>query len=210
MFFNDWLCRIFWFGPAFKLPFNVFSETKIKTIDLFCFCFILLAVKGLLILATFPGGYSLISKTVFEKILVTFVSIINEEYSKRLSWKLALKALVEIGSFIERYHESEKEPSYMDIVVEKILSLAFVGDFGIPFPLRLEALSDIGTSGRSYMLKVVQGLEEAIYANLYEVYVCMANKLLLILKDNYHVKDHNIKYPYCGRWMVSSSSFSFS
>ncbi|KAA3478595.1 MMS19 nucleotide excision repair protein-like protein isoform X1 [Gossypium australe] len=162
------------FSPALTMGFcSAFICSSEGTHDAATY----IGVKGLLILATFPGGYSLISKTVFEKILVTFVSIINEEYSKRLSWKLALKALVEIGSFIERYHESEKEPSYMDIVVEKILSLAFVGDFGIPFPLRLEALSDIGTSGRSYMLKVVQGLEEAIYANLYEVYVCMANKI---------------------------------
>ncbi|KAB2026611.1 hypothetical protein ES319_D06G232100v1 [Gossypium barbadense] len=156
------------FSPALTMGFcSAFICSSEGTHDAATY----IGVKGLLILATFPGGYSLISKTVFEKILVTFVSIINEEYSKRLSWKLALKALGEIGSFIERYHESEKEPSYMDIVVEKILSLAFVGDFGIPFPLRLEALSDIGTSGRSYMLKVVQGLEEAIYANLYEVYV---------------------------------------
>ncbi|KAB2079049.1 hypothetical protein ES319_A06G205300v1 [Gossypium barbadense] len=156
------------FSPALTMGFcSAFICSSEGTHDAATY----IGVKGLLILATFPGGYSLISKTVFEKILVTFVSIINEEYSKRLSWKLALKALVEVGSFIERYHESEKESSYMDIVVEKILSLAFVGDFGILFPLRLEALSDIGTSGRSYMLKVVQGLEEAIYANLYEVYV---------------------------------------
>ncbi|XWS20223.1 hypothetical protein CRYUN_Cryun31cG0081600 [Craigia yunnanensis] len=128
-------------------------------------------VKGLLILATFPGGFLLISKTVFEKILVTFVSIVNVDYSNTLLWKLALKALMQIGSFIERCHESEKEPSYMVIVVERIVSLASLGDFSIPFPLRLEALSEIGTSGQSYMLKVVQGLEEAIYANLSEVYV---------------------------------------
>ncbi|XWS18947.1 hypothetical protein CRYUN_Cryun32bG0088600 [Craigia yunnanensis] len=128
-------------------------------------------VKGLLILATFPGGYLLISKTVFEKILMTFVSIVNVDYSNTLLWKLALKALVQIGSFIERNLESEKELSYMGIVVERIVSLASSGDFSIPLPLRLEALSDIGTSGQSYMLKVVQGLEEAVFANLSEVYV---------------------------------------
>ncbi|XVF24899.1 hypothetical protein REPUB_Repub13aG0167500 [Reevesia pubescens] len=98
-------------------------------------------VNGLLILANFPGSYLLISKTVFEK----------------------------IGPFIERFHESEKEQSFMAIVVERMVSLAFPGDFSIP--LRLQALSDVGTSGQSYMLKVVQGLEEAIYANLFEVYV---------------------------------------
>ncbi|XP_021294698.1 MMS19 nucleotide excision repair protein homolog isoform X2 [Herrania umbratica] len=128
-------------------------------------------VKGLLILATFPEGYLLISKPVFEKILTTFVSIVTVDYSNTLLWKLALKALVQIGSFIEKCHESEKEPSYLGLVVEKIVSLSSLGDFSIPFPLRLEALSEIGTSGKSYMLKVVEGLEEAIYANLSEVYV---------------------------------------
>ncbi|EOY26932.1 MMS19 nucleotide excision repair protein, putative isoform 1 [Theobroma cacao] len=128
-------------------------------------------VKGLLILATFPEGYLLISKPVFEKILMTFVSIVTVDYSNTLLWKLALKALVQIGSFIEKCHESEKEPSYLGLVVEKIVSFSSLGDFSIPFPLRLEALSEIGTSGKSYMLKVVEGLEEAIYANLSEVYV---------------------------------------
>lgn len=132
-------------------------------------------MKGLLILATFPEGYLLISKPVFEKILMTFVSIVTVDYSNTLLWKLALKALVQIGSFIEKCHESEKEPSYLGLVVEKIVSFSSLGDFSIPFPLRLEALSEIGTSGKSYMLKVVEGLEEAIYANLSEVYVCMAN-----------------------------------
>ncbi|XP_022723670.1 MMS19 nucleotide excision repair protein homolog isoform X2 [Durio zibethinus] len=127
-------------------------------------------VKGLLILATFPGGYFLIPKTVFERILVTFVSIVNVDYSNTLLWKLALKALVQIGLFIERYHESEKELSYLGIVVERIVSLASVDDFSMPFTLRVEALLEIGTSGQSYMLKVVQGLEGTIYANLSKVH----------------------------------------
>ncbi|XVF26849.1 hypothetical protein REPUB_Repub14bG0054800 [Reevesia pubescens] len=154
------------FSPSLTMAFcSVCTSEDTHDADMY------LGVKGLLILATFPGGYLLISKTLFEKILVTFVSIVNMDYSNTLLWKLALRALMQIGSFIERYHESEKETSYMGIVVERIVSLASVGEFSIPFPLRLEALSDIGTSGQSYMLKVVQGLEEAIYANLSEVYV---------------------------------------
>ncbi|XVE52023.1 hypothetical protein DITRI_Ditri02bG0087100 [Diplodiscus trichospermus] len=50
-------------------------------------------VKGLLILATFPGGYLLVPKIVFEKILVTFVSIVSVDCNTTLLWKLALKAL---------------------------------------------------------------------------------------------------------------------
>ncbi|GKV36613.1 hypothetical protein SLEP1_g44724 [Rubroshorea leprosula] len=130
---------------------------------------IYLGVKGLQILATFPGGYFPVALSVFEKILQTFVSIIITYWSKTLQWKLALKALVDIGLFIERFHETEKRESYMGIVVER--ALASLNDFGMPFSLKLEAVSDIGTSGQNYMLKIVQGLEEAICANLSDVYV---------------------------------------
>ena len=128
-------------------------------------------MKGLQILATFPGEFLPISKSIFENVLLTFISIIVEDFNKTLLWKLALKALVQIGSFIDRFHESEKALSYNYIVVEKIVSLMFLDDFGLPFQLRLEAISDIGTTGLNVMLKIVEGLEDAIFANLSEVYV---------------------------------------
>ncbi|KAL5757752.1 hypothetical protein ACOSP7_020363 [Xanthoceras sorbifolium] len=127
-------------------------------------------VKGLLVLGTFPG-FLIISKSIFENILLTFTSIITLEFNKTSLWKLALKALVLIGSFIDRCHDVEKARSYMDIVIEKIVSVASFHDFTMPLPLKLEAVSVIGASGPSYMLKTVQGLEEAICANLSEVYV---------------------------------------
>ncbi|XVE88815.1 hypothetical protein DITRI_Ditri19aG0098700 [Diplodiscus trichospermus] len=165
---ETWMYLLQSFSPSLTMAFcsaSICTSEDSHDADMY------FGVKVLLILATFPGGFLLISKSVFEKILLTFVSIVNVDCSNKLLWKLALKALVQIGSFIERYHESEKEPSYMAIVVERIVSLASLGDFSIPYPLRLEALTEIGTSGQSYMLKVVQGLEEAIYANLSEVYV---------------------------------------
>lgn len=128
-------------------------------------------MKGLQILATFPGDVSPIPISEFENILITFMSIISVNFSETLKWKLALKALVNIGSFIDRYHESEKVSSYMGLVVEKIVSLVSLDDLTMPFPLKLEAISGIGTSGLNYMLNIVQGLEEAIYANISEVYV---------------------------------------
>lgn len=128
-------------------------------------------MKGLQILATFPGDVSPIPISEFENILNTFMSIITVNFSETLIWKLALKALVNIGSFIDRYHESEKFSSYVGIVVEKIVSLVSLDDLTMPFPLKLEAISGIGTSGLNYMLNIVQGLEEAIYANISEVYV---------------------------------------
>lgn len=59
----------------------------------------------------------------------------------------------------------EWEGSYNYIVVEKIISLIFLDDFGLPFQLRLEAISDIGTTGLNIMLKIVQGLEDAMLIN---------------------------------------------
>lgn len=128
-------------------------------------------MKGLKILANFPGEFFPISKSIFENVLLTFTSNITEDSNKTLLWKLALKALVQIGSFIDRFHENEKALSYNHIVVEKIVSLMFLDDFGLPFQLRLEVASDISTTGLNVMLKIVQGLEDAIVANLSEVYV---------------------------------------
>ncbi|XP_044487273.1 MMS19 nucleotide excision repair protein homolog isoform X1 [Mangifera indica] len=126
-------------------------------------------VKGLLILGTFPGGFFTISKSIFEDILLTLTSIITLDFEKTLLWKLALKALVYIGVSVDRCHESEKKLSYMGIVIDKIVSLASFHDFSMPLPLKLEAISEIGASGANYLLKIVQGLEEAIFDNLSEI-----------------------------------------
>jgi DNA repair/transcription protein MET18/MMS19 len=88
-----------------------------------------------------------------------------------------VKALVQIGLFIHGSNESEKSMSYMDIVVQKIVSMISSDNHDIPFQLQLEAISDIGTSGLQYMLKIVTGLQEVIRANLAEVYVRMFNNL---------------------------------
>lgn len=133
----------------------------------------LYAVKGLQILATFPGDVSPVPISEFENILITFMSIITVDFKKTLLWRLALKALMNIGSFIDKNNESEKILSYMRIVVEKIVSLVSLDDVTMPFPLKLEAISGIGTSGLNYMLHIIQGFEEALFANLSEIYVCI-------------------------------------
>ncbi|KAL5576917.1 hypothetical protein UlMin_018616 [Ulmus minor] len=127
-------------------------------------------VKGLQILTTFPEDILRISTNVFENVLTTLMSIILEDFNQKLLWKLALKALVHIGSFLSRCNESEKAFSYMGVVVEKIVSSVPLST-AIPFPLKLEAVSEIGASGQSYMLKIAKGLEEAIFANICDVYV---------------------------------------
>ncbi|KAF3450688.1 hypothetical protein FNV43_RR06777 [Rhamnella rubrinervis] len=128
-------------------------------------------VKGLQILATFPEGFLPISETLFENILRTFMSIISMDFNQTLLWKLALKALVHIGTFVDGCNESEKAQSYTGIVVQSILSLVHSDDCTLPFALKLEAIFEIGASGSSHMLKIIQGLEETALANLSDVYI---------------------------------------
>ncbi|KAJ9179251.1 hypothetical protein P3X46_011061 [Hevea brasiliensis] len=157
-----------------------------------------LGVKGLQILATFPGGYLLLSKLTFDDILMTFISIITVDFNKTLLWKHVLKALAYIGSFIHASNEFEKA-SYMEIVVDKIILLASSADYDMPWPLKQTAISSISTSGQKYMLKIVLWMEEAIHANLSEFYVeghlksaeiiiqlfeCYSNELLPWIQKN--------------------------
>lgn len=139
-------------------------------------------MKGLQILATFPGDFLQTPKVMFENVLKTLMSIILVDFDMPLLWKLALKALACFGSFVDMYHESEKAQSYIGFVVEKTISLVSQDDFNVPFPLKLEAVSEIGASRPNHMLRIVQGLEEAIVSNLSEIYVCMAYKFCVTLK----------------------------
>lgn len=166
---ETWCCLLQRFSTSLS---KIFSSTLATTTDKPAHdADVYLGVKGLQILATFPGGYLLVSKSTCESILMTFVSIITVDFNKTLLWKLSVKALVQIGLFIHGSNESEKSMSYMDIVVQKIVSMISSDNHDIPFQLQLEAISDIGTSGLQYMLKIVTGLQEVICANLAEVYV---------------------------------------
>ncbi|KAJ7963077.1 MMS19 nucleotide excision repair protein-like protein [Quillaja saponaria] len=132
---------------------------------------IYIGVAGLQIMATFPGDDFPVTKYIFENILVTFMSIITSEFNKLTLWKLALKALVRIGSFIDRFHQSERASSYCHIIVDNLVSVVSLDDSIMPLLVKLEALSAIGTSGMNYMMKIARGLEEAIFSNLSDVYV---------------------------------------
>lgn len=96
-------------------------------------------------------------------------------------WNHALKALQHIGSFVDRYHGSVEWQSYMHVVVEKIAPMFSLHDDALPLTLKLKMASDIGRSGRSYMLKIVQGIEEATSFHLSEVYVCVKRLIIFIL-----------------------------
>ncbi|XP_027770955.1 MMS19 nucleotide excision repair protein homolog isoform X2 [Solanum pennellii] len=134
------------------------------------------AVKGLEILATFPGSFISVSKLMYENILLTLTSIIESEFNKKFLWKAALKALVEISLFVNKYHEDEKAASFNSIVKQKIVSLISSDDLNMPQSLKLEAVFDIGLTGKSFMLSVVSELEKTISANLSEI----LNRFLLL------------------------------
>ncbi|KAL6996405.1 hypothetical protein U1Q18_006533 [Sarracenia purpurea var. burkii] len=150
-------------------------------------------VRGLQILATFPGSFLPVSNSIFEAILTRLISVITFSFDKVLLWKLSLKALVEIGSFVDNRQESDKAASFKVFVVEKIVSLMPPNDSAMPLSLKLEAISEIGTTGLDFMITVVQGLEKAALFTLSEAFVhgnvesaestiqlldCFSNKLL--------------------------------
>ncbi|KAJ4951961.1 hypothetical protein NE237_028793 [Protea cynaroides] len=147
-------------------------------------------VKGLQYLATFPG-FLPISKPLFENILAIFMSIITSGNERALLWKLSLKALVQIGTFIEKYHDSEKGLGYMNIVIEKFIELICTDDSVMSFRLKLEAITDIGSTGKDFMLRITQGMEEAISTNFYEACIkenLKAVEILLPLLECYSSK----------------------
>ncbi|CAH8361669.1 unnamed protein product [Eruca vesicaria subsp. sativa] len=152
-----------------------------------------LGVKGLLAMGMFWGGSSPVSRSEFEKILTTLTSIITAQSAKTVKWELALKALVCMGSFIDRYYESEKAMSYMGVVVENLVSLACSSHCSLPYPMILEATSEVCSTRPKYVEKMVQGFEEAFCSSFSDFYVngnsksiencsqlleCVTNKLL--------------------------------
>ncbi|CAH8362109.1 unnamed protein product [Eruca vesicaria subsp. sativa] len=152
-----------------------------------------LGVKGLLAMGMLCGGSSPVSKSEFEKILKTLTSIITAQRAKTVKWELALKALICMGSFIDRYSEREKAMSYMGVVVENLVSLACSSHCSLPYPMILEATSEVCSTRPQYVEKMVQGFEEAFCSSFSDFYVngnskpiencsqlleCVTNKLL--------------------------------
>ncbi|KAI4325317.1 hypothetical protein MLD38_030729 [Melastoma candidum] len=127
-----------------------------------------LCVKGLQILATFGGGFEIVSKSLLEYILTTVVAEIFVHHNSSFMWDLALKALASIGSSIDKYQEQEKVLCYMAIVVGKISSLLTSSESEMPYALKLSIASQIAMCGRSYTREIIQVLETAIFSNLTE------------------------------------------
>ncbi|KAH9605118.1 hypothetical protein KSS87_005742 [Heliosperma pusillum] len=130
-----------------------------------------LRVKGLQILATFPGGSLPVSTSIFDGILVTLVSVVTEKPTLTSLRKMSLKALAEIGTFLHEYPCPEKLESYLSTVIERIILLISVDVSTMPYSLALEALSEICASGHSFMSRIVEAVQEAISAIFIEVFV---------------------------------------
>ncbi|URE41822.1 Dos2-interacting transcription regulator of RNA-Pol-II [Musa troglodytarum] len=123
------------------------------------------AVKGLQVLATFPEIYSPVSEATYEDILVMLMSIITRRNKETYLWELSLKALVQIGLWIENAHDSAKAISYNKLVIQRIVSMLQPNDSTISLSLKLVAISEI-SSIDLYLLTIVQAFEEAIVSNL--------------------------------------------
>ncbi|XP_051147931.1 MMS19 nucleotide excision repair protein homolog isoform X2 [Andrographis paniculata] len=123
-------------------------------------------VKGLQILATFPGSFLPVPKALYDNILLELVSIVASNGNQIALWKLSLKALVEIGFFIDKYPDHEKVASFQVVVVEKIVSLMSSYDLAIPISLKLQSAFEIGMTNKDFMLRVACGLEQSIYTNI--------------------------------------------
>ncbi|KAK9066209.1 hypothetical protein SSX86_013530 [Deinandra increscens subsp. villosa] len=128
-------------------------------------------VRGLQILASFPGNFLPVSKSTFEDILVEFISIIILKFNNASIWRSVLNALVEIGSLIEKSNDLEKMASFDVIVVDRMLALLSSDDLSMPFSLKVEAVSKIGMTNLKYMLKIVQELNTAISTSLHKYWL---------------------------------------
>ncbi|KAK8469765.1 hypothetical protein PHAVU_005G166100 [Phaseolus vulgaris] len=184
-----------------------------------------IGVKGLQILAMFHSDVFSMQKSIFENILKKFMSIIIEDFNKKILWEAALKALCHVGSFVQEFHESEKAMSYGSLVVEKIVEFLFLDDIIVPFSLKVEALSNIGMTGMKNMLTSLQGMRKAVFANLSKVHTdlrsseiavqlleCYSCKLLPWTHENGGSEDFALQFAVdiwsqAGNCMVSSTSF---
>ncbi|KAL8170444.1 hypothetical protein V2J09_022248 [Rumex salicifolius] len=176
-FENEPWCRVLLsFSNTLMKVFNF--DLVVHRTEGYCDEAVPLIVKGLQILATFPGGFCTISKSIYEELLMTLISVIHIDFNVTSLWTLALKTLIQIGTSINQYNESGKSQCYTDIVVGRLISLMAMNDPTIPYPLILDAISDISTTGPLFLLKIVQGAEQMILAKLSEIYVDADSKLV--------------------------------
>ncbi|CAH9063551.1 unnamed protein product [Cuscuta epithymum] len=140
--------------------------------------YIYYAVNGLKTLAMFPGSFSSVPMPIFENVLLTLISVITTDFDKTFLSRTALKALVDIGLYIDKFCEVEKVSSFESIVMEKLAFLISSDDHTVPLSFKLQASFDIGVTGLKYMKKVVQELDKTLSDKLSHVFVSENVKLI--------------------------------
>ncbi|GFP97780.1 mms19 nucleotide excision repair protein homolog [Phtheirospermum japonicum] len=151
--------------------------------------YIYFGFKGLQVLATFPESFAPVSKSIYDNILLELLGIVASHSNKMFLWTWALKALVEIGVFIDKCPDTEKAACFDSIVVKKIVSLISCDESALPSSLKLQAAFEIGATRKDFMLRVVQGLDEAIHTKF--SHGCQnpeSDKLMVKLLDMYSQK----------------------
>ncbi|XP_021765348.1 MMS19 nucleotide excision repair protein homolog isoform X2 [Chenopodium quinoa] len=169
-FVNDAWCQKL-VGCSSSLMKEMVSDLVPSTNKIYHEAYISIKVKGLQILATFPGDSAPVSKSLFENIVVTLVSIATNNFDVTALWKASINALTEIGTFLNEYHCSEKLLGFMSTAVERMIVLISLDDSTMPYSLLLEALSKISASGYTFLLRIVQEWQEAMSAKFAKVYV---------------------------------------
>ncbi|KAL2939410.1 MMS19 nucleotide excision repair protein-like protein, partial [Bienertia sinuspersici] len=169
-FVNDAWCQTL-AGFSSSLMKALVSDLVPSTDEMYDDADISLRVKGLQILATFPGDFAPVSLSTFENIMVILVSIVTHNFNLAILWKVSLNALAGIGTFLNEFPYSEKLVSYMSTAVEKLILLISLDDSTMPFSLLLEALTEISASGPMFSSRIIHGVQEALSAKFAKVYV---------------------------------------
>ncbi|GAB2250129.1 hypothetical protein Droror1_Dr00013488 [Drosera rotundifolia] len=136
-----------------------------------------LGVKGLEVLATFPGGSFPISRSIFESILTILVDAVTTNFAVMPLLTMVLKTLVRIGSFVDSHSSKEKSSCYLDTVVRKFLLFLSTNSCIMPLSIVLEATVCISTSGLTSTAIIAQEMEKSIVTKLSVVFVTENNKL---------------------------------
>lgn len=122
-------------------------------------------MKGLQVIATFPEFCSPISEATFEDTLVILMSIITGRSEENYLWEISVRALVQIGLWIDNVHDSAKQICYNKVVIERIVSILETNVSSIPLSLKIFVISEIGNAS-IYLLRITRALEDAIVSNL--------------------------------------------
>ncbi|XP_019196982.1 PREDICTED: MMS19 nucleotide excision repair protein homolog isoform X1 [Ipomoea nil] len=164
-----WCCILCGFSTS--LSNSLISLLQTTSVESTPNTYVYYGVKGLQTLAMFPGSFTQVPKPIFENVLLTLMSVITTDFNKTFLWKTALKALVDIGFYVDKSSEDEKVASFESVVMEKIGFLISSNDLTVPLTLKLQTTFDIGMTGKKFMHRAVQELDKTLFDNLSQIFV---------------------------------------